>query len=413
MSDTTSRSAPTAPSERIVAIDALRGFAVLGILVMNIQSYSMVGAAYLNPTAYGDLNGVNRWVWVLSHLLTELKFMNIFSMLFGAGVLLLTRRIEAGGRSAASLHYRRTMWLIVIGLAHAYLLWYGDILVKYGVCALLVYLFRKVRTKRLLIVGLLIVSVGSLLYLMFGLSMPFWPAESREELLRTWQPSAEEIARVVAAYRGGWLLQMAQRVPAAFEMETLVFVVQTGWRAIGLMLVGMALFKWGVLSAERSTGFYVRLAVIGLGVGFPVVAFGIVRNFAAGWSLDYSFFLGSQFNYWGSVGVSLGYVAVLMLLAKSLRSAGIICRLAAVGRMAFTNYLLQTVICTTVLYGHGFGLFGRVQRWQQAVIVVVVWVAQLGLSPVWLRRFRFGPAEWLWRTLTYLRAQPMRHKEFA
>ncbi len=191
-------------------------------------------------------------------------------------------------------------------------------------------------------------------------------------------------------------------------METMVFMIQTGWRALGLMLVGMALLKWGVLSAERSTRFYTRLAVLGLGLGLPVVAYGIVRNFAAEWSIGYSFFLGSQFNYWGSIGVSLGYIALIMLVSQSSRFKGITRRLAAVGRMAFSNYLLQTVICTTLMYGHGFGLFGRVERWQQALIVIVIWIIQLAVSPVWLRHFRFGPAEWLWRTLTYWKPQPMR-----
>jgi uncharacterized protein len=408
MSDTPSRTAPTAPSERIIAIDALRGFAVLGILVMNIQSFSMIGPAYLNPTAYGDLTGINRWVWILSHLFTELKFMSIFSMLFGAGVLLFTQRIEARGRRAAGLHYRRTLWLIVIGLAHAYLLWYGDILVKYGMCALLLYLFRRVRPKRLLIVGLAVLSVSSLLYFMFGLSMPYWPPESTRGLLDAWQPSAERTALIVSAYSGGWLEQMTQRVPGALMMETMVFMIQTGWRAMGLMMVGMALFKWGVLSAQRSKRFYARLAILGLGLGLPVVAYGIVRNFAVGWSMGYSFFLGSQFNYWGSIGVSLGYVAVFMLVSRSSRFTGITRRLAAVGRMALSNYLLQTIICTTIMYGHGFGLFGRVERWHQALIVIVIWIIQLAVSPVWLSHFRFGPAEWLWRTLTYWKPQPMR-----
>jgi uncharacterized protein len=408
MNDTIPKTAPTAPSERIIAIDALRGFAILGILVMNIQSFSMIGPAYLNPTAYADLTGINKWVWILSHLFTEQKFMSIFSILFGAGVLLFTRRIEVRGGRTAGLHYRRTLWLIVIGLAHAYLLWYGDILVKYGMCALVVYLFRNVRPKRLLIAGLAVFSVSSLLYLMFGLSMSYWPPESTQGLLSAWQPNAEETARIVSAYQGGWLEQMTQRVPGALMMETMVFMIQTGWRAGGLMLVGMALFKWGVLSAEQSTRFYGRLAVVGLGLGLPVVAYGIASNFSAGWSIEYSFFLGSQFNYWGSVGVSLGYIAVLMLVSRSSRFEGITRRFAAVGRMALSNYLLQTVICTTLMYGHGFGLFGRVERWQQALIVVAIWIIQLAVSPMWLRHFRFGPAEWLWRTLTYWKPQPMR-----
>ena len=134
---------PTQPKERIIALDFLRGFALLGILLMNIQSFAMPFAAYFNPTAYGDLTGVNRWVWIGSHIVADNKFMTIFSILYGAGIVLITQKLEKKGHGSAGLHYRRTFWLLVIGMAHAYLLWYGDILVTYALAALLVYFFRK------------------------------------------------------------------------------------------------------------------------------------------------------------------------------------------------------------------------------------------------------------------------------
>ena len=134
--------APVDAPERIAPLDTLRGFALLGILVMNIQSFSMISAAYNNPTAYGDLSGANWWVWLLGHLLADQKMYGIFSMLFGAGILLMTSRAEERG-SSLGLHYRRMMWLILFGLLHAHLLWPGDILYTYGMCGLLVYLFRR------------------------------------------------------------------------------------------------------------------------------------------------------------------------------------------------------------------------------------------------------------------------------
>jgi uncharacterized protein len=174
------------------------------------------------------------------------------------------------------------------------------------------------------------------------------------------------------------------------------------------MLVGMALFKWGVLYAERSKRFYVTQTVVGLGVGLPVIWYGMLRNFDAGWSFDYSMFLGCQFNFWGSIPLALAYVGLVMLICKSAKSGKLSIRLAAVGRMALTNYLMQTVICTSIFYGHGLGLFGQVERWGQILIVLGVWAIQLLVSPVWLRYFQYGPAEWLWRSLTYLKFQPMR-----
>ncbi|MGB7062748.1 MAG: DUF418 domain-containing protein [Candidatus Zixiibacteriota bacterium] len=403
-------SAPTAPSERIVALDALRGFAVLGILIMNIQIFAMIEASYLNPTAFGDLTGINKWVSVLSHLFADGKFLSIFSILFGAGIVLMTSKVETEGGRSAGLHYRRTLWLIVIGLMHAYLLWYGDILVGYGMCALLVFLFRKLSPRLLLLLGVLCAAVSSVMFLFFGWSTQYWPQEAYQQMIEAWTPSAEIISREIAAYQGGWTEQMSHRLPTALKFQTQVFLVFLAWRAGGLMLIGMALFKWGVLTAQRSRRFYLALMSIGFGLGFPVVIYGIVRNYQANWSFDYSMFIGVQFNYWGSILVVLGYISLVMLICKSGLVQKVVRRFAAVGRMALTNYLLQTIICTTIFYGHGLGLFGRVERSEQILIVIGIWVFQLLISPLWLGHFQFGPAEWLWRTLTYLRVQPMRRR---
>lgn len=408
MTNIATTNAPVAPSERIVSIDVLRGFAVLGILIMNIQSFAMIEAAYINPTAYGNLMGLNKWVWILSHIFANQKFMTIFLILFGVGIVLMTSKAESKGRSAAGLHYRRTVWLLVIGMIHAYLLWHGDILVTYGLCALVTFLFRKASPRKLLTIGLLIISVASLIYFFFGWSVSYWPPEAYQETMASWKPSTEMIGQEISAYQGGWLEQMAHRVPSSFKFQTLVFLIWYGWRAGGLMLVGMALFKWGVLTAQRSKHFYLTLIGVGFGLGLPVVIYGVVRDFAARWTLDFSMFFGWQFNYWGSLFVALGYIGTVMFICKSIRLERFTRPFAALGRMALTNYLIQTLICTTIFYGHGLGLFCQVERRDQILIVIGVWVFQLFASPIWLRSFRFGPAEWLWRSLTYLKFQPMR-----
>ncbi|UCF05574.1 MAG: DUF418 domain-containing protein [bacterium] len=399
--------APVTLAERIGAIDALRGFAVLGILIMNIQSFSLVGAAYLNPTAYGDLSGANRWVWIISHIIADKKFMTIFSMLFGAGIVLMTDRIEARGSGARGIHYRRTMWLIVIGLLHAYLLWYGDILFTYGLCALLVYLFRRLSPGKLFAIGLVSFAIGSITFLFFGYSVPYWPQEAVRNTMGTWRPGLEVVTRELEAFRSGWLGQLKMRITQSLFLQTFYFLMQAGWRSGGLMLIGMAFYKWDILTGRRSKRFYAWLVAIGCAVGLPLVIIGVYRNFAAGWSLEYSMFLGSQFNYWGSVFVSSAFIGAMMLVSTYAMFRRLTGVLAAVGRMALTNYLMQTVICTTVFYGHGFGLFGRVERMWHPLIIVAVWIPQLVWSPLWLRHFRFGPAEWLWRTLTYRKSQPM------
>ena len=407
MADQNQAAAPVAPSERLISIDVLRGFAVLGILIMNIQSFSMIGASYINPTAFGDFTGINKLIWVLSHLFADQKFMTIFSILFGAGIILITNKVETTGKRSAGLHYRRIFWLLIIGLIHAYIFWYGDILVAYAICGFIVYLARNLSPKTLLISGLLIVSIASALFLMSGFSMSYWPEASYQETLKSWQPTVEAIDKEIAAYAGSWLAQMDYRVPSAISMQTFLFLYMVIWRVMGLMFIGMALYKWKALQAKLSKKTYLIFLIIGFGLGFPIVGYGLMSNAAVDWSFDYSMFLGWQYNYWGSLFVSLGYISLIMLIVKSGSFSKLTGALAAVGRMALTNYLLHTLICTFIFYGHGFGLYGQVNRVMQILIMAVIWIFQLIASTLWLKYFRFGPAEWLWRSLTYLKFQPM------
>jgi len=400
---------PVAEKERIASIDVLRGFALLGILPMNIQYFSMISAAYGNPTAYGDLHGANYWVWLLCHVLADQKFMTIFSMLFGAGIFLMTSRIETTGKPSAALHYRRMGWLILFGLAHAYLLWSGDILVAYGMCGLLVYLCRKLRPRTLLVLGLLTIAVASGSLASYGAWSRHWSSAqvqiAREQL---WMPTASQTANEIRAYRGTWTAQMKFRVPDSVQMETIFFVAFTFWRVTGLMLAGMALFKLGVFSAKQPASLYWTMIAVAFCYGIPLTIYGTHRDFAAGWDFRYSFFYGAQFNYWASLLVSLGWVGAVMLACRATTLLPFTARLAAVGRMAFTNYIMHTIICTTLFYGHGFGLFGQVERLWQFAIVLVIWALQLVVSPIWLKHFFFGPLEWLWRCLTYLQWEPLR-----
>jgi uncharacterized protein len=400
---------PVGEKERIVSIDVLRGFALLGILPMNIQYFSMISAAYFNPTAYGDLTGVNYWVWLLSHVFADEKFMTIFSMLFGAGILLMTSRIEAGGKPSTRLHYRRMGWLIAFGLAHAYLLWSGDILVSYGMCGLIVYLFRKLRPRTLLVAGLITISVAPAVLTGYGIKSQHWSAQRVQIATEgLWKPTPSEVASEIQAYRGTWRDEMKFRVPDSIQMETIFFAFSTFWRVTGLMLVGMALFKLGFFSAGLRTAEYWTMIFVAAGAGIPAVLYGTHRDFANGWDFRYSFFYGAQFNYWASILVSLGWVGLMMLASKTAVLSPLTHRLAAVGRMAFTNYIMHTLICTTIFYGHGFGLFGKVERIWQFAIVLAIWAVQLVLSPIWLKYFLFGPLEWLWRSLTYWQLEPLR-----
>ena len=398
---------PTRPRERIRSLDLLRGFALLGILIINIQFFSMVAAAYANPTAFGDLSGANGWVYMLSHVLADQKFMTLFTILYGAGIVLMTSRAEARGASSAVVHYRRTLILLGIGLLHAYLLWAGDVLVSYALCALVVFPFRKLSPGTLLMLGLGSVLIASVIFLFIGLTMGYIPPEDIAEMLDNWKPSAKLVHEEVTAYRSGWSKQMEERGDTAFFFQTKGFLFWGLWRIGGLMLIGMALFKWGVLTAARSNRFYFGLAAAGLTLGWTLSSYGLVHNFARNWSLDCQF-IGSQYNYWGSILVSLGYLSLVMLICRSNLAGRLLQAVSAVGRTALSNYLLQTVLCTTLFYGHGFGLFGSVERTVQVAIVLAVWTVQLIASSWWVKRFRYGPMEWVWRSLTYGQLQPIR-----
>ncbi len=401
---------PIRASDRIASLDVLRGFALVGILVMNIQVFSMPAAAYTNPTVWGGLSGADLAVWLFGQLFVNQKFLFLFSLLFGAGICLFADRIEARGGRPAPVHYRRMAWLLVFGLAHAYLLWIGDILVPYAVCGSFLWLARRLGPRALLVLGLAVFSAGSGLQLLAGavLSSPAVQGEARREIAAEWTPSPEELEVEVAAYGSGWAGQQPLRVEQSLGMHLFMLPFFSVWFVGGAMLFGMALYRLGILGAAREDGFYRRLAAWGLLVGAPVTAFGIGWNCAGGWNWERSMFFGAQFDTWGSPAMALGYLGLVLLVVRRGLLPGLLARLAAAGRMAFTNYLLQTVICTTIFYGHGLGLFGRVDRAGQLGIAAAVVLIQLWLSPLWLGRFAYGPLEWAWRGATYGRAPPLR-----
>lgn len=399
---------PTTSSERIISLDILRGFAILGILIMNIQSMSMIGSAYLNPYSYGDFTGINKIVWIVSHIFADSKFITIFSILFGAGIVLFTERLKEKGVSSIKLHYRRTFWLLVIGLLHAYLLWYGDILVSYALCALWVVLFRNKKPKTLFIWAFIFIFISFLINFLTGLSIPYMPEEAKQDLMQSWMPVADEISKEISIYTGSFSDQLGYRIQTALWFQTFLFFFSVGWKLTGLMLIGIGLYKSGVLNAEKSNKFYIKLTLFGLIFGYLLVGFGLYKNLTHHFSLEYSFFIGSQFNSWGSLFVALGYIGVVMLLIKSFKKGWLAKSLQAVGQTALSNYIIQTILGTLIFYGHGLGLFGQVERWQQILIVIGVWTLQLIISPLWIKYFKFGPFEWLWRSLTYWKIQPIK-----
>ncbi|MXW18890.1 MAG: DUF418 domain-containing protein [Gemmatimonadetes bacterium] len=386
----------------------LRGFAVLGILIVNIQGFARVASAFLNPTSGRVLAGADLWTWGAIYLFADTKFISIFSLLFGAGIALMSERMEQRGVSGASIHCRRNAWLLAFGLVHAYLIWHGDILVTYAVCGFLLYPLRNLEPRKLLWIGGCSMAFVIPLWSLLGFSMPYWPEAERAALMADWAPTADALDAEIAAFRGDWTGQLRARAPIALSLQTSAFLGLLLWRAGGMMLVGMAMYRLGVLAAARPTAFYRRLVVVGLAAGLPLAAAGTAYKIHVDFALDRAMFQGSLFNYVGSVGVFLAYLGLVMLMVKGGRLPRLQRRLAATGRMALTNYITQSLICSLVFHGHGLELFERVGGPGQVAIVAGIWMLQLAWSPWWLARFRFGPLEWLWRSLTYMKRQPMR-----
>ncbi len=437
--------APVVAAKRIDSIDTLRGLALCGILVMNIPFFALTSFAMFKPARAGGFEGLDYATWLTGHLLFDMKMMSIFSMLFGAGIVLFARKAIVKHGKAAGLHYRRMGWLLLFGLIHAYLIWEGDILVMYAMCGMLFFPLWKLPAKWLTLIAIVFLSVVPLINTGFGVSMKSaraeyerfvaveaagepteafdlrkvdaWAGKVNEKtgersggLRDEFYPTEEKIEKEAAAVRGVITDRIEHRAPGVIWMQTFLFLWWGIWRAGGCFVLGMALFKWGVFSAARSTRFYALLAAIGFAIGWPIIGVGVRYNTAHEFDVVHQFIAGMNFNYVASMFVALGWVGLIMLMCKSNALQPVQKGLAAVGRMAFTNYIGQSVICSFIFFGLsglGLGLFGELSRAQLVPIVVGIWVFQIIFSMLWLKRFRFGPLEWAWRSLTYGKVQPM------
>lgn len=435
--------APVVPAERISAVDTVRGFALLGILLMNIVGFALPGNAYGDPTIAGGATGINLATWAINYILFEGKMRALFSMLFGAGVVLLSSRLEQRDPTAgvADIYYRRVLWLLAFGLVHAYFFWEGDILYFYAVCGLILFPFRKLTPKGLVLAGLLVLAVLVPKNIREGLEMrsqyekataadaaaaagKTLTEEQRDaqkewtEKLKDWKPSASEIEKETADHRGGYWKLYQRREKSVSRVESVGFYRWGFFDSASMMLLGMGLIRLGFFSATRSYREYALTALAGYAVGIAI------NSYVAYWNVRLQFEVVPTLFRWTPYGilnwtgydverlaVALAHASVLMMICKAGLLRWLTSRLAAVGQMALTNYFTHTIVCTTLFNGYGFGLFGKLQRYQVYYVVLAIWAVQLAGSKVWLRHFRFGPVEWLWRSLTYWKRQPMRLAE--
>lgn len=423
--------APVRQDERIVALDAVRGFALLGILLLNILAFAFPDAATNNPYVAGGTSRLNIDVWFAVSVLFDGKFRAMFCMMFGASVYLLVDRLSRKGQAAeaADVHYRRMLWMMLFGLIHGYFLWYGDVLYLYAMMGLLLYPLRRLSPRSLLI-GAAILLLGMVAYGGYQyqhlrhVHQQFLQAQADEQAGRKltaeqeknkkeWTrelgfiaPTADDLKEQDQNHRT-WVALFLPRAQLVNTMHSGLFYLPGGWWDIlYMMLIGMALLKLDILTGQRSYRFYAWMAALCLTFGLSLSWLATWLPFKQNFSPDV-FWLSLAFYEPGRIA-GLGYVALLLIMVKAGFLRGLTARLAAVGQTAFTNYILTTIICTTIFEGYGFGLWDRMQRWPLYGIVLAVWIVQLVISPLWLRYYRFGPLEWLWRSLTYWKKQPMR-----
>jgi uncharacterized protein len=415
-----------APQERSATLDLLRGVAILGILPVNIPGFALPEAVFWDPGFAGGFTGVDYAAWWITHVFFELKMLTLLALLFGAGMAMQSDRArESGTRMAGSYAWRMAI-LLVFGVIHAYTLWIGDILVTYALVAMLVFPMRRIGTRWLvgIAIGLLMVAVA--INASFG--GLFWWMRRAAELVATqenppgwassmassWDlsqadfaPTPEALAQERAGMLGTYTEFVRHQAPAALEMHTMVLGIWGLWRVSGVMLLGIVAHRLGVLTGRRSTRFYAWMAAIGLGVGIPVILLGVRSMHAHQFSFVELFLMDWWFNYFASLFVVAGYIGLLVLWSRS-GAAGFVRRaLERVGRTAFSCYIAQSILCVMVFNGFGFALWGELSRAELWIVVAGIWAVLLVGATVWLRWFRFGPLEWVWRSLAYRRAQPM------
>lgn len=428
-------SAPVHKKERILFLDSIRGIALLGILLMNSMAQSQSHFFYAWMDMSQPITGANLYAWAAETFLFEGTMRGLFSILFGAGTILLLSRLVKNmkGLEPADIFYRRMLWLLVFGLINAFVfLWPGDILYGYALCGLLLFPFRNLSPKKLLWIAFALLAFGT-----HRENSDLYDAKKiiskgqAVEVLDTTKVALTDMQKEdLGKYMGFKEKQSGAGIAKAaaeetrkiqdksyaslftfyrdinMMLESKAFYYNFWWDILLCFFIGMALFKSGFLLGNKPNYVYAIIAIVGIGAGITMNYFYHKTQY----QLRFDQFLFMQkwkFSYYEIRRVlqTMGYLSLLILLYKVIPFRKVLNIFVPVGQMAFTNYLMQSII-TSIIF-HGFDLFGKLQRYEIYYVVAGIWIFQIIFSHVWLRYFLFGPFEWLWRSLTYLKKQPM------
>ena len=402
---------------RIVTLDLVRGVAVMGIFAVNVIGMSMIDAAYLNPTAPRGWDTADVSLWLVNYVFVDGKMRSLFSMLFGASMLLVIERAEAAGEAGWSVHFRRMAVLALFGLFHFYVIWFGDILFVYAMTGMVAFFFRKASRQFLIFVAAALFvwnaagNIGSAFDLhakAVAAQSAGATAEQREDWVEAtdgWATESDEFAREqVKHYHAPFAKRVADiNLPGPYYA-----LRRTMPETLGLMLLGMVLFRSAFLTGEWADRSYRRVALWGIAIGGAAcLTFGIIEwwsGFYAPLILALFIGIGEPFQ----LLMAIGYAALIILLSR--KGGAVVARIAAVGRAAFTNYLGSSILGTLIFYGGGLALYGTLDRVHVTLFVPLFWAIMLLWSKPWLERFAYGPFEWAWRSLSRGKLQPMRKR---
>lgn len=431
------KTGPVAQADRIYAIDTLRGVALLGILLMNIPFFAL--PERFSDVFHHNLSHPSFWTDAIITIFFEGKMRALFSMIFGAGILLFILRKRQVGKPFKSLFFRRMGWLVLFGLIHAHiLLWRGDILYYYGMIGMIAFLFRNMR-PRYLVLGVPIVAIVS-----FILSATFYHTirnkrleylkveaiqkkhiplnAGQKETIANWKeaqkeflPNKAEIEKHTRSMKSDYSGVAAYVRPMTWDAQTKYFIFSIG-DILALMMLGMALYKWKFFTGQWSRKKYISTAIIGYGIGLPLVLFNFYQynQIAPGPEAAIRYMETHPVQWRGIIYpfqrilLVMAHASVIMLILHAGLWKNMTNRLAAVGQMAFTNYVMQTIFCSLFFFGYGLNYYAELEYYELYYLAAVIWIIQLIISPIWLRYYLFGPLEWCWRSLTYWELQPFK-----
>ena len=432
----TTLAAPVSQTERIIILDSLRGIAILGILLMNIPGFALPEPVYGDPSVLNEWGTVNFKTWYFIEWFMEGSQRALFSMLFGAGIILFVTRQEkkVDGLWPADYFLRRQLWLMVFGLFNAFiLLWFWDILFHYACLGMIMFTFRRLSPKALIIgaaISLVLMTArenldafrdrkmiakGEVIAMMDTTATKLTDQQKADLGAMTEfkeKTSAEgkkkKMEKSLAAVRGGYGGFYEYQSERSFRGE-INYLYYGGWDILVFMFLGMAFFKNGVLMGKASAKVYWGMFIIGLGLGLVLSYFRLKPLIDHQFNyFDYTKDTPFEFYEISRTFRAIGIFGLIMLLYKSGWFKWLFTLMRPVGQMAFTNYLMQSLLVGLFFYGVGLGYFGKLERHEIYYVVGATWLLEIVWSHIWLRYFRFGPLEWAWRSLTYWKKQPMK-----